>query len=149
MREWAFRAVSKDTLGAESAWGPFWDGLIHFSWGPKGGARGGSTVLLSVCPSRSPTLILLQLVVCTLASLKVSLPPSLFQGLPGCVCHPPSVAGDMDDACQSPLSSSHQGSKSRTHTPADRAPSHHQMPADHPDPRLLLLWRPREEGLPP
>ena len=78
--------------------------------------------------------------------------PSLSLSLPGtssCVCHPPSVTGGMDDVSQSPLRSSHQGSESRTHTPADRVPSHHRMPADHPDPGLLLLWSPREEGLPP
>ena len=40
MGEWVFRAVSKD-IWEES---PFWDGLIYFSWGPRWGARCGSTV---------------------------------------------------------------------------------------------------------
>lgn len=56
MRGWAFTAVSKDILGAESAWGPFWDGLIHFSWGPKRGARGGSTVCCLSVPLGAPPL---------------------------------------------------------------------------------------------
>ena len=155
MGEWVFRAVSTD-IWEES---PFWDGLIYFSWGPRWGARCGSTVcclsvLLGVPPLYFSNVQASPICGSLHTGFSEGLPvsPSLSLSLPGtssCVCHAPSVTVGMDDVSQSPPRSSHQGSESRTHTPADRAPSHHQRPADHPDPGLLLLWSPREEGRPP
>ena len=86
--------------------------------------------------------------------LLLPLSPSLsfFQALPGCVCHLPT-AWDMGDVSQGPLRSPHQGPEGRTsgpRAPAGQAPcqppeaAHPQVPADHPDPGFLLVWRPRE-----